>query len=336
MKRIIGVVILLGFIVCFLLLFYNWFTRGGTEQSSVPTLEAEVLPPATIPATVIPLLATSQSPTSVPSLTPSSTPSKGSSRIFAVDQMEEVFVPAGAFLMGSTDLEAKIMVEDGRAYPEIPQHTVILDGFWIDKYEVTNGMYELCVNAGWCKPPYVNHSDIYSDYFGNPEFSNFPVIWVSWYQAGDYCAWAGRRLPTEAEWEKAARGTEGEKYPWGNEPISGERANLCDINCPRSIANPIYNDGYAEIAPVGSYPDGASPYGAMDMAGNISEWTSTLVQPYPYDANDGREDPDSTAERVWRSSPWSNGFWWLRTTVRYRSVPGYQRNVLGFRCASSD
>jgi formylglycine-generating enzyme required for sulfatase activity len=293
-------------------------TAAATSQAATP------LPPTLAPAPIKPTQA-------APTL-----PGIGSERNSDVDQMTEVFVPAGAFLMGSTDLEAKIMIEDGRAYPEIPQHTVTLDSFWIDKFEVTNGMYELCVKAGECEPPFTDSSDRYYWYYGNPEYSNYPVIWVSWYQAKAYCEWVGRRLPTEAEWEKAARGTEGQKYPWGNDPISGERVNMCDINCQRPHANSIYDDGYADTAPVGSYPAGASPYGAMDMAGNVSEWTSTLIQPYPYDASDGREDPDSPAERAWRSSPWSNGFWWMRATVRYRSVPFYQRDVLGFRCASSE
>lgn len=265
-----------------------------------------------------------------------SLPTMGSNRTYKVDGMDQVYVPAGEFIMGSTDLEAKITIGGGRAYPEIPQHTVSLEGFWIDKFEVTNGQYAACVDAGVCKPPFVSNSNSYAKYYNNSQFSNYPVIWVSWYQARGYCDWVGRRLPTEAEWEKAARGTDGQKYPWGNEPVSGQRANFCDKNCPRKIANSNFDDGFMELAPVGSFPAGVSPYGAMDMSGNVSEWTSTLIRPYPYVATDGRENLEVTGERVWRSSPWSNGFWWLRSSVRYHSVPGYQRDVLGFRCASTD
>ena len=269
-------------------------------------------------------------------MTESGQPTTGSTRSTNVDRMDQVYVPAGEFLMGSTDLEAKIDIGGGRAYPEIPQHTVTLEGYWIDKYEVTNAQYALCVDAGVCEPPFVSNSNSYAKYYDNPKFSNYPVIWVSWFQAKGYCDWAGRRLPTEAEWEKASRGTGGQKYPWGNEPVSGERGNFCDKNCPRKIANANYDDGYLELAPVGSFPAGVSPYGAMDMSGNVSEWVSSLIQPYPYDATDGRENLEAHGERAWRSSPWSNGFWWMRSSVRYHSVPGYQRDVLGFRCASTD
>ena len=276
------------------------------------------------------------SATVVPTVVETERPTIGSTRISEVDQMEQVYVPAGEFTMGSDDFYARRTTEGARAYPELPVNSVFLDGYWIDKYEVTNGQYKLCLEAGACQQLHLSSSETRSNYFGNPEFSNYPVIWVTWYMARAYCEWAGRRLPTEAEWEKAARGTDGRSYPWGNNPLSGERANFCDINCPRTIANSNYDDGYADTSPVGSYPDGASPYGVMDMSGNVWEWISTLIQPYPYDPNDGREDLDVWGERVWRGGPWSNGIWWMRSTVRYRSSPQYWGVNLGFRCASSE
>jgi serine/threonine-protein kinase len=249
--------------------------------------------------------------------------------------MIQVYVPSGEFIMGTTDADAKLSLEGGRAYPEIPQHVVYLDGFWIDKYEVTNGQYALCVAAGSCKPPYLSTSETRDYYYGEDEFANYPVIWVNWNMASTYCSWAGRRLPTEAEWEKAARGTDGRRYPWGNAEITGDKVNFCDRQCTREYSYWWIDDGHADTAPVGSYPNGASPYGAMDMAGNVWEWTSTLVRDYPYDANDGREDQSDPGERVWRGGPWSNGLWWMRSSLRYRSVPWYWRQNLGFRCAAS-
>jgi len=263
-------------------------------------------------------------------------PTVGSTRISEADQMEQVHVPAGEFTMGADDKDAKTTIEGGVAYPENPVHTVYLDGYWIDKHEVSNGQYALCADAGVCQPPFSPGSATRARYYGIPEYSNYPVMWVNWFMARAYCEWAGRRLPTEAEWEKAARGTDGRTYPWGNDPVSGERVNYCDKGCPRAYANSADNDGYPDTAPVGSYPAGASPYGAMDMAGSVWEWTSTLIKPYPYDAADGREDLDGNGQRVWRGGPWSNGWWWMRSSLRYHSVPTYWYYNLGFRCASSE
>jgi serine/threonine-protein kinase len=301
-----------------------------SASTLLPTETNTSVPTNTPEATVLP------TETVLPTLVETEQPTMGSTRFFAVDQMVQVYVPAGEFIMGSTDPEAKTTIEGGRAYPETPVNTVYLDGYWIDKYEVSNGQYALCVAAGVCDLPWDTTTYTRAKYYGEPEFSNYPIIWVNWYMARGYCEWAGRRLPTEAEWEKAARGTDGRKYPWGNEPLSGERANFCDKNCPRDFANYLYDDGYPDTSPVGNYPAGASPYGAMDMTGNVWEWTGTLIQPYPYDSSDGREDLDAPGERAWRGGPWSNGVWWMRSTVRYRSVPNYWWFNLGFRCASSE
>ena len=257
--------------------------------------------------------------------------------------MVDVYVPAGEFIMGSDDKDAKKSLAGGRAFPEIPVSTIYLDGYWIDKYEVTTGQYALCVAAGDCQAPHLFTSGYGSSYrpkyYGNPEYSNYPVIWVNWSMALAYCEWAGRKLPTEAEWEKAARGTDARIYPWGNDPLDSTRANFCDIDCPLPQANGGFNDGYPNTAPVGSFPAGASPYGVMDMAGNVWEWTSTLVRPYPYTTADGREDPKESpnvdGERVWRGGSWTNGYWWMRASLRYRSKSWYWNYNLGFRCAVS-
>jgi serine/threonine-protein kinase len=260
----------------------------------------------------------------------------GSTRVSDADQMVQAYVPAGEFIMGSDDEDAKTSIEGGVAFPENPVGVVYLDGFWIDQYEVTNRQYAQCVESAGCSPPWAPFSETRPKYYDNPEFSDYPVIYVDWSMARAYCVWAGRRLPTEAEWEKAARGTDGRKYPWGNEPVTGERANFCDTNCPRAHADHHHDDGYPDTAPVGSFPAGASPYGALDMAGNVWEWTNTLIQPYPYDPADGRESPASGGQRVWRGGPWSNSWWWMRVSLRYHSVPWYRQVNLGFRCASTE
>lgn len=260
----------------------------------------------------------------------------GSTRVSEIDGMEQVYVPAGEFLMGTNDIEAKRDLGGGRAYPEVPQFTYYLDSYWIDKYEVTNKQYHECMDAGVCTEPHRIGSYTYPDYFTNPIYDNYPVVWVNWDQAVTYCEWAGRRLPTEAEWEKAARGTDGRKYVWGNDPYMEDKANICDVNCTRTHRLEDYNDGYPDLAPVGSYPAGISPYGALDMAGNVWEWNSTKIMPYPYDATDGREDPGGIdVERVWRGSSWGNGLWWIRVSTRYHALDFYSWYVLGIRCAAS-
>ena len=159
--------------------------------------------PASVPTDVaLPLTETPQ-PTNT--VIPTSTFGIGSTRISEKDGATLVYVPAGEFAMGSTDQDSLASND------EKPQHPVTLDAFWIDQTEVTNAMYTKCVNAGNCKPP------INTDHFINAGYANHPVVSVDWSQASAYCAWSERRLPTEAEWEKAARGTDGRIYPWGNE-----------------------------------------------------------------------------------------------------------------------
>jgi formylglycine-generating enzyme required for sulfatase activity len=315
------------------------FTACSPAVTGEPSITRPAVPviPSQTPTNLEP------SPTLEPSLSP--TPSEtatfapGSIRTISIDGMVQVYVPAGEFTMGADDKDAQTHLKPGRAYSEVPVHQVTLDSYWFDKFEVTTGQYALCVKAGACQAPHLFTSGYGSAYrpfyYGTEEYKDYPVIWVSWFYAKDYCGWAGRRLPTEAEWEKAARGTDGRKYTWGNDPVSSTVANLCDINCPLPQANGLYNDGFGNTAPVGSFPAGASPYGAMDMAGNVWEWTSSLIKDYPYSATDGREDLTATGERSWRGGSWTNGYWWMRVTLRYRSVDWYWNYNLGFRCASS-
>jgi formylglycine-generating enzyme required for sulfatase activity len=235
------------------------------------------------------------------------------------------YIPAGEFTMGS------------EAYDdEKPIHTVTLDAFWIDQYEVTNARYAECVAEGTCTAPTKNSSWTRDSYHDNPEYADYPVINVDWNQAKNYCEWRGGRLPTEAEWEKAARGTDGRTYPWGNE-FDGSRVNFCDKNCsPRSWANENYDDGYADTSPVGSYPAGASPYGVYDLAGNVWEWTQSEYRDYPYNADDGRESLSGTNVRVLRGGAWYLDANDARSPNRaYYSNPTNGSDSAGVRCARS-
>jgi serine/threonine-protein kinase len=229
--------------------------------------------------------------------------------------MVMVYVPAGEFLMGSTG--AGWRNDDD----EQPQHTVYLDAFWIDRTEVTNNQYQKCVEAGACTAPEESKS---RTYYGNTIFDEYPVLYVDWNQASAYCQWAGARLPTEAQWEKAARGTEGRSYPWGN---SGPDDNKVNFNCSQCV-------GYT--SQVGSYPDGASPYGALDMAGNASEWVADFYDRWYYTNSlaSNPKGPDSGAFKVQRGGSWRDYAGDIRAADRGLSDPSNTSDKIGIRCAA--
>jgi len=206
---------------------------------------------------------------------------------------------------------------------EQPVHKVILDAFWIDQTEVTNAMYANCVDSGECNPPGTTRSYTRQKYFGFSDFDSYPVIYVTWSDARTYCQWANRRLPTEAEWEKAARGRDGGIYPWGD---SGPTTNL--LNFDSSIG---------DTTTVGSYESGQSPYDVYDMAGNVWEWVSSLYEPYPYSAIDGREDLSAAGNRVLRGGSWSMTDYYVRSSFRFGGDPAETGDLygVGFRCAMS-
>jgi formylglycine-generating enzyme required for sulfatase activity len=259
----------------------------------------------------------------MPTLTP--TLGVGSTRVRGLDGMVEVYVPAGEFEMGSLDGDPH----------ERPVHTVYLDAYWIDRTEITTAQYEICVLANACTPPYDNSSSIRSSYYGDPDYGEYPVISVNWNQSKAYCEWAGGRLPTEAEWEKAARGTDGRTYPWGNE-FDRSLLNFCDSNCEYDWADKTYNDGYADTAPVGSFPGGASPYGALDMAGNVEEWVTDWYGVYYYGSSPTRNPtgpPAGAWYRVVRGGSWASSDYYLGSAKRNRYLPEISWNMLGFRCA---
>jgi formylglycine-generating enzyme required for sulfatase activity len=244
-----------------------------------------------------------------------STPSQNispptSNTMLGEDGATLVYVPEGEFIMGSNF-----------GSDEQPTHTVYLDAFWIDQTEVTNAMYAKCMSAGACQPPLGNSSSTRSSYYGNSEFNDYPVIYVDWNQAKTYCAWAGRRLPTEAEWEKAARGTDGNIYPWGNDAPNNNLLN--------------YNSAVGDTTEVGKYPGGKSPYGAYDMAGNVWEWVNDWYRENYYQSSPVSNPlgPESGQYHVVRGSSWYDNYG-VRSAFRGQFDSMYG-NILGFRCAVS-
>jgi formylglycine-generating enzyme required for sulfatase activity len=270
----------------------------------------------------------------------------GDTRIRPADGMTMVYVPAGQFEMGSDDDSVDYAMQlcselsdrcQRRWYEDQqPAHTVALDGFWIDKYEVTNAQYQKCVEAGECQTPTMCNWG--QPTYGEADKADHPAVCVDWQGAQDYCEWAGRRLPTEAEWEYAARGPAGNVFPWGD-TFDGTLANSCDTNCTQDWKYTGYDDGYAQTAPVGSYPDGVSWCGAEDMAGNVWEWVSDWYDSdyYRISPTENPGGPSSGEHRVARGGSWrdgSNGELHLATFRYYPGVPSLRTSNVGFRCAA--
>ena len=269
----------------------------------------------------------------------------GTTSVRETDGMTMVYVPGGEFHMGSTDEQLDYTVELCTQYyegckldwfrREQPVHTVTLDGFWIDRTMVTNAQYQKCVEAGACEPPGESEEDeggeAYDAYFGDSAYDDYPVLYVNWHQAEAYCTWAGGRLPTEAEWEYAARGPEGTLYPWGNE-FDGTRLNYCDANCAYDWLDGTVDDGYAAIAPVDAYPEGASWCGAVSMAGNVWEWVADWFGPYPAEDQVNPTGPDTGDFRGLRGGAFESGPNFVRTTTRNRGRPNNRDEFRSFRC----
>lgn len=238
-------------------------------------------------------------------------------RILDAKDVPMVFVPAGSFEMGSVTGEEL----------EQPVHRVTLDAFYIDQFEVTNARYAACVRAGVCSPPDTPSSKTRSNYYGNAEYDDYPVIYVTWNQANTYCQWRRVRLPTEAQWEKAARGTDGRTYPWG-EGINCNLANYAgkpDTEC------------MGDTTKTGAYPHGVSPYGAYDMAGNVWEWVNDWFHP-DYYSQSPEIDPTGPAEgdgKMLRGGSWILSEHFTRVSSRANYEPGSVIHDFGFRCAAA-
>jgi eukaryotic-like serine/threonine-protein kinase len=239
-------------------------------------------------------------------------------QIAPLDGMVLVYVPEGEFLMGTLDNDAAAPAS------EKPQHTVYLDAYWIDQTEVTNSQYSQCVSAGVCKPPYEQSAYQLEDYYNSGKYGGYPVIKVDWSMADAYCRWAGRRLPNEAEWEKAARGVDGAIYPWGGQTVTSSLAN--------------YDNHKNGTTPVGGFPLGASPYGVYDMSGNVWEMVNDWFSEDYYSVSpaENPQGPKSGTDHVLRGGSWFVEAYNLRTAYRTDYAPDAWGNDVGFRCALSE
>jgi formylglycine-generating enzyme required for sulfatase activity len=303
----------------------------GQEPTGLPQKTAVAEAATTTGRPVATPLLSTPSPTSEPAPRPSPTPAPtlgvGSARTRQEDGMVMVHVPAGSFLMGS-------LPTDADAYDnEFPQHPVSVDAFWLDRTEVTNAQFRLCVDAGACRPPQAPGSGEGEAHYGQRAFDQYPVIHVTWYQAVAYCNWAGARLPLEKEWAFAARGPETRIYPWGNE-FDGLRLNYCDVNCSRPFPDETTDDGYAHTAPVAQYPLGVSWVGALDMLGNVWEWVWDWHDYYP--GHPSTEHPSSfppNTYRLLRGGAWDTSRGHARNAFRNWYLPASWEDSIGFRCA---
>jgi len=257
------------------------------------------------------------------------------------DGAEMVYVPGGTFEMGSSEAETDAAFEQceqdqgsGECLRnwferESPPHTVTLDSFWIDKYEVTNAQYRKCVEDGDCLEP---------GCWGNSDFNaaDQPAVCVNWIDAQGYCDWVGAQLPTEAEWEYAARGPQRNTYPWGD-TFDGEQLNFCDDSCSEEHKNPEWNDGYELTAPVGSFEAGTSWLGALDMAGNVFEWVNDWYQEdyYAVSPQSNPPGPGTGDSKVLRGGSWNSRVYYVASASRRWYRPRENYSDLGFRCVAA-
>ena len=236
-----------------------------------------------------------------------------------------IWIPEGPFTMGC-DFNHNAGFEC--VYDELPLHTVYTSAYYIDKYEVTNGQYMGCVAAGFCEEPVYKHSLTRESYYGEPDFHDFPIIAITWFEANDYCHWVGGRLPTEAEWEKAAKGTRSKAFPWGDQMPDCDLANSYDNRTAQFCVG--------DTAKIGSYPAGASTYGVLDMAGNVWEWVNDWYSPeyYRYSPLNDPEGIETGSDKVIRGGGYDYSWGKLRIPYRSNHHPNQRHLSFGFRCVN--
>jgi formylglycine-generating enzyme required for sulfatase activity len=225
-----------------------------------------------------------------------------------------IYIKSGEFTMGSSDLDLE------HADDELPQHRVFLDAYWISKTEITNGMYKNCVDAGVCK---YSVSHITNPHFLDPAYTNHPVVYINWKGAQEFCNWIGGRLPTEAEWEKAARGPDGKQYPWDTE-LDG----LIFTNS---------NNLVGDTTPVNALPSSVSYYGVLDMNGNVREWVYDWydLDYYKHSPYNNPQGPEKTGLKVLKGASYLDSIRYTRAANRLAHKPNSPGATRGFRCAKS-
>jgi formylglycine-generating enzyme required for sulfatase activity len=346
---ILGMLVVIGGII--LLLATTGGLKALTSSRLSTVAEASTTTPHLPTVTMTPT--PSPAPTATPTVSPmpphalANAPAPIDTWTRPVDGMVMVYIPTEEFEMGSDDDDIDHALQLCNEYPssshpcdreyfedEQPVHTVKLDGFWIDRTEVTNAQYRRCVREEACNPPAQNSSHTRDSYYDDSAYDRYPVVYVSWHQAVDYCAWAEARLPTEAEWEYAARGPGRYALPWGDE-FDGTRLNYCDTNCAFFWADGSTSDGYADTAPAGSYLGGASWCGALDLAGNVWEWVSDWYDGsfYSLSPSQNPTGPSSGEHRVLRGGSWYDEPRYMLSTYRLKNPPDFAYHNRGFRCA---
>ncbi len=272
---------------------------------------------------------TQLAPTSTPPPEPTTPPTPTPQPLITQTDSRMIFIPGGTFEIGDDASEEN---------DEKPARLVTLDSFYIDETEVTNGAYAQCVDAEACQRPDRAGATYYQSYYGDPEFDDYPVINVSWYDAEAFCAWRGARLPSEAEWEFAAAFEPVERierrFPWGD-TFNGNILNFCDVNCQRDDRGFDWDDGFRDTAPVGSYPDGRSPLGVYDLLGNVTEWVGDWYdfRAYRDIADTNPRGPVDGEFKAMRGGSWFTPPDDLGTFVRDNLDPTASQATLGFRCA---
>ncbi len=266
-------------------------------STPIPT----ALPPSPVPPTLTPVPATTEAPSLVPVALAG--PQSGTTMVW-LDGSQLAYVPAGNFIMGM-------------GAGNVPQKTITLDGYWIDVTDVTNKMYAQCVETGSCAPP---AQEVGTPVYTNPDYGDYPVVGVTWDMAANYCKWAQGSLPTEAQWEKAARGQNGNVYPWGNDTPGCDLLN--------------YGGCLGHMTSVNDFPGGRSPYGLLDMAGNVYQWVNDFYDEQYYDSMPAQNPtgPASGQTHVIRGSSFEADASQTLSGIRHFGGSGYTSRDTGFRC----